>query len=560
MEKQDLLPTSATSTPALPHSRCPLGKSRCVRILLTIAAVGLAAAWFLPQCMHKHRKSPSDVCPFEQPDLSTPIFLSTRPRLFKILDDSLPEPHTLLLPVAPQVLQSESDNDFPGWKQTANVRYLMGDFTIDGGVIALSRKASTDNSTLSEDLYDMTVYLPLQTERESVFLGAFPSREQIMAEFQVQNVFSVAELPSHLSALKLEQILSTVAPDVLFKSLPQTVIAEFAEQHVDIQFSFEAQQAFWNSRFVKTDQEFVRLTFASRLAAWVHQRISKLIANSKVITEIELMTEFVRLSALCGGDLQSYPPIVGAGPNAAVLHYRTGLYRGLAHKPIQDNTFVLVDAAAEFAGYASDLTRTYARHNKWNKQMKEVYGIVSRVQEKFVQKHYQLDADWAAINRLAALDLTEELVHAGFILGTVEEALEKGVANAVFMPHGLGHPVGLDVHDPTPASFIGSVSDAAFVPGEGVDEFFAWSKQTRPALFDAALANFKVFKGHVCTVEPGVYFIPNLLEKVKEGPLSKFVNWSKIEEGDYVNTVGGVRIEDVVLFDHSGKKRVITRE
>ncbi|KAJ3063590.1 hypothetical protein HDU99_004772 [Rhizoclosmatium hyalinum] len=534
--------------------------SKAARVILGLSLAVTAMTMFMPGCM-SNNKSPSDVCPFEQPDISTPIYKSTRPHLFRILNKALPEPLTILLPVAPRILQAESDGEYPNWKQTANVKYILDQFTIDGGVVGLTRKANANAETQDGELYDISVYLPIQTDRDVVFTGAYPSKEALIEQFHVQEVYSVADLPAHL-AVKVksgESVVSTVSQDILFQSLPASVISELEGENVKIPFSFEAQQAFWNARFIKTDEELVRLTYASRLAAWVHKKVGKYISKADSITEIELHAEFTRLSALCGGDLQSYPPIVGAGPDAAVLHYRTGTFRGLAHAPVPDETFILIDAAPEFVGYTSDLTRTYPRHKKWNAQMKEVYGIVERVQSKFLHTHYQLDADWAAINLLSKIDLTEELIKAGFILGTVEEAVAANVANTVFMPHGLGHPVGLEVHDPTPASFIGSRFEAAFIPNEELGSFFAWSKETHPRLYDAALANFKVPKGHVCTVEPGVYFIPKLLEQVKKSPIAKFVNWTKIEEGDYVS-LGGVRIEDVVLFDHAGNKRIITRE
>ncbi|KAI9331482.1 peptidase M24, structural domain-containing protein [Obelidium mucronatum] len=557
VETEQLLPPMASTVNAK-VSKCIFAKSRCIRGLLAIAAVALAAATLLPSCMTK-KHSLSDVCPFKQPDVSVPIYHSTRPRLFSILNNTfVQQPHTILLPVAPHILQAESDGEYSGWKQAANIKYILDQFTVDGGVVALTKRAS---ATAAKEIYDIVVYLPIQSERDVVFTGAYPSKEELVKNFDVQDVFSVADLPTHLATQKSHktQILSTVLPETLFKSLPQSVVDQLAEKGIEIEYSFEALQAFHTSRFVKTEQELVRLAFASQLAAWVHKRVGKYIARADSVTEIELMTEFIRLSALCGGDLQSYPPIVGAGPNSAVLHYRTGTFRGLAHAPIDKDTFVLIDAAPEFVGYTSDLTRTYPRRKQWTREMREVYGIVERVQSKFVHEHYQLGADWAAINRLAAVDLTVELVNAGFILGTAEEAIAAGVANAVFMPHGLGHPVGLEVHDPTPASFFGSVDDAAFIPREeGMEEFFAWSKETRPALYDAARATFKVPKGHVCTVEPGVYFIPKLLEQVRKGPLAKFVNWAKLEAGNYVS-LGGVRIEDVVLFDHAGQKLIVTR-
>jgi Xaa-Pro aminopeptidase len=122
--------------------------------------------------------------------------------------------------------------------------------------------------------------------------------------------------------------------------------------------------------------------------------------------------------------------------------------------------------------------------------------------------------------------------------------------------------LGLEVHDPTPTKLALSAAQMAsfgvnpFAPGSLPS---AWSSHRNA--FAAAMANYTVFRGHVTTVEPGVYFIPELLELVrKDGDgsgRSKHINWKKLDEGNYVE-VGGVRIEDVILIDHDGKKRIIT--
>ncbi|KAJ3390781.1 hypothetical protein HDU84_007026 [Entophlyctis sp. JEL0112] len=571
----------------MPKSTHPLSKT-ALRWELTAALLTTAVVCFLgwsANDVRRMRALANDVCPtYRQPDISVPVFAETRPRLFSVLADTFADhtrPHTIILPTASHVLHAESDAEYSGWKQSANLKYLFDQFPVDGGVVTL------DQTPLG---YDITVYLPEQTEREIAFLGEYPSEEVIKGQFQVDNVLSVTELPARLTNMTKGgfEILSTVSILELYKALPRSVIDELTENQVKIQFSSEALQAFYQSRFVKTPAELQRLIYASRLAFWVHKQIEQLVLYSKVINEIELHTEFVRLSALCGGDLQScqcssflivpgsFPkidePIVGAKENSAVLHYRTGFNRTLAHLPIPEASFVLVDAAPEFVGYTSDLTRTYPRGNKWTNEMKEVYGIVERVQEKFLNEHYQEGANWAEITQLSRVDLTDELIRSGFILGSLQEAVDKGVAG-VFMPHGrfifqkptcklklarkgLGHPVGLEVHDPTPESTIDAHEVSSF---ESLgSSYFAWSKDAQPVLHAATMANFTVFRGHICTVEPGVYFIPRLLTAAREGPLAQYINWEKIDAGGYA-TLGGVRIEDIVLIDHDGRKRIITR-
>ncbi|KAJ3266966.1 hypothetical protein HDU77_008311 [Chytriomyces hyalinus] len=551
-----------------------------------ITAVGLTAGLSLLflSLNSESRMRPgslTDECPrhISPPSLANSIYVETRPRLFNELSKSLDaSPHILLVPSAPRPLHAESDSEYSGWKQTANVKYLLDDYPIGGGLVALTR--CLENCT---DPYSLSIYLPVQTEREDVFMGAFPSAADLIKQYRVSNVYAVTQLAEHLAPFAKAGVLSTVPTPVLFESLPTHVTQEIVDGGVNVQYSADAVQSFHRARFVKTELELERLIFASRLAGWVHAGVAEYIYKSKSVSENDLYTEFVRLSSLCGGDLQAYPPIVGAGPNGAVLHYRTGASHASAHAKIQPNTFVLIDAAPEYAGYTSDLTRTYVRggkgsgkgmfecshhagkRNGWTREMKEVYGIVERVQQRFIDA-YALGADWSALNSDFFSNFTSELIQARFIVGvTLQEAIDLRAAS-VFMPHGLGHPVGLEVHDPTPTVFLaGSSAKSIKLLGNqtlglaATAEYWSWAKTQKPQLYNSELASYQVFKGHIATVEPGIYFIPKLLESVRKDSRGDCINWAKIDGGNYV-ALGGVRIEDVVMFGHDGVKRVITRE
>ncbi|KAJ3201059.1 hypothetical protein HDU67_001633 [Dinochytrium kinnereticum] len=167
--------------------------------------------------------------------------------------------------------------------------------------------------------------------------------------------------------------------------------------------------------------------------------------------------------------------------------------------------------------------------------------------------------------------LTRELRDAGFLVGEVEELVVKGAAG-IFMPHGLGHPVGLEVHDPIP---IPSTPCASTTPLRFSSTGPSWPSipfpNQRPTPFpsptslftgDAAatVLDFQIPRGHVATIEPGVYFIPYLLERVRGDPeRARFVGWEKVDGGRYVEVVGGVRIEDVVAVGVGGGVEVFTK-
>jgi Xaa-Pro aminopeptidase len=144
--------------------------------------------------------------------------------------------------------------------------------------------------------------------------------------------------------------------------------------------------------------------------------------------------------------------------------------------------------------------------------------------------------------------LTHGLHKHGFLIAdNVIDLVNAGVIS-VFMPHGVGHPVGLEVHDPYPASLAKKATDPPEIKGLR-DEYPLNLK------FDYPLQ-----PGHVHTVEPGVYFIPYLLGRAKNGAfgekITKMINWEKVAEFEHL---GGVRIEDCLAIGHDGISRIITK-
>ncbi|KAJ3332809.1 hypothetical protein HDU76_012994 [Blyttiomyces sp. JEL0837] len=503
----------------------------------------------------------SGYCP-PRPAYTHP-FLTVRPRLFQILDKAIDDDVAIILPTAERPIRAESDAEYAFWKQSPNVMYIMGPYTVSGGVIVLTKSKTTTTSSSDETelapLFNIDVYLPEQSEREAIFTGAFPSAETLAARHKVQGVYNVSSLPDRLQGTK--KILTTAPVTDLFRSLGAGVAKELKESGATIQYSLEAQQAFVKARFVKNAEELELLTYASQLAGWVHKQLERSIYYSWTVSENDLYAQFAYLSNMCRAPVLSYPSIVGAAEHGAILHYRTGedVLAG-GYDSIRRPSFILIDAAPEYFGYTSDLTRTYARNRVMTPNMKIVHDMVARVQHKFMHEYYHEGASWGDINAQFVVDITKELLDNGFLVGELDVLLKNGMFG-VFMPHGLGHPVGLEVHDPTPLNTVMTSNELTTLnlpdPTASTALPFAWSKSSNE--YTSAIANYTVFRGHITTVEPGIYFIPGLLESVKRDPVkSKFVNWDKSELGVFVE-IGGVRIEDVVMIDVDGKKRIITK-
>ena len=205
---------------------------------------------------------------------------------------------------------------------------------------------------------------------------------------------------------------------------------------------------------------------------------------------------------------------------------------------LQKGRMMVTDAGAETSlHYASDITRTTPVGGKFSQQQKEIYEIVLKANTESINatKPGFSNRD---LHFMACKIITAGMKDLGLMKGDIDEAVAAG-AHALFMPHGLGHMMGLDVHD---------------MEALGEDYIGYNDEVKRSDQFGTAFLRFALpYKpGHVFTVEPGCYFIPELIDMWKaEGKFKDFVNYSKIES--YMS-IGGIRIEDDVLITEKGHK------
>lgn len=261
-----------------------------------------------------------------------------------------------------------------------------------------------------------------------------------------------------------------------------------------------AQQAFVNitrdtnrllgalslSRQVKTEQELSYMKTASLVSVSAHLTLMR--AMKPNMYEYQAQALFEATCADCGLQDQSYPPIMGSGPHSAILHYNFN------SRLINGSELLLVDAAGEFRGYCSDITRTFPVNGHFTAAQRQIYNIVLAAQTAAISliKPNVLFRD---LELVAATEIVKGLAAAGLLQnGTVTEYLEAGM-QGLFMPHGLGHGVGLNVHD-----------------GVGVPTLQA---------------------GMVVTVEPGIYFIPALLEPAFNSSAGIYLNQELISQYMY---------------------------
>jgi Xaa-Pro aminopeptidase len=234
--------------------------------------------------------------------------------------------------------------------------------------------------------------------------------------------------------------------------------------------------------------------------------------------------------ALAKGGGTSFPIILSI--NGQTLHNH-------AHgNVLLKGRMMVTDAGAETnLHYASDITRTTPVGGKFSQKQKDIYEIVLKANTEAI-KATGPGISNRDLHFMACKIIASGMKELGLMKGDIDEAVEAG-AHALFMPHGLGHMMGLDVHD----------MEALGENFIGYNDVVKRSDQFGLAFLRFALP-YK--PGHVVTIEPGCYFIPELIEQWKaEGKFRDFINYTKIN--DYM-TIGGIRIEDDVLITEKGHK------
>lgn len=230
------------------------------------------------------------------------------------------------------------------------------------------------------------------------------------------------------------------------------------------------------------------------------------------------------------GGLIAFPPIVSI--DSQILHnndYGNRLKKG---------RLLVMDAGAESARhYGSDITRTIPVGGEFTSRQKDVYDIVLDAQMQAIQA-VRPGAVFKDLHLQTCRTIAAGLKDIGLMKGDVGEAVGRG-AHALFFPHGLGHMLGLDVHDMESLGEDNVGYDPAVPRSEQFGlAYLRMAKELRP--------------GYVMTIEPGIYFIPALIDKMRsEGKFLDFIHYDKLEK---FRNFGGVRIEDNILVTDKGHR------
>lgn len=289
--------------------------------------------------------------------------------------------------------------------------------------------------------------------------------------------------------------------------------------------SVELIKAVIKLRSIKEGCEIKEIEKAIEIAYHMHITAMKM-AKPGVI-EREIAGAIEGIAAKMGGGI-SFPIILSINGQTLHNHYHGNI--------LKEGRMMVTDAGAEsLLHYTSDITRTVPVGGKFNERQRQIYEIVLQANTETI-KIVKPGETNKNTHLLAAEIIAMGLKDLGFMKGDIKEAVKQG-AHALFFPHGLGHHMGLDAHDM-----------------EGLGENYVGydDEIKRSDQFGFAFLRFgkKYEPGHVFTIEPGIYFIPALIDMWKsKNKFVDFINYDKVEK---YKDFGGIRIEDNILVTSEG--------
>ena len=363
-----------------------------------------------------------------------------------------------------------------------------------------------------------------------IWMGPQPSVASVADSVGVEKSAPYTDLNAAVAKVLAEgRPVHFVKPSRYYNTMKIASLLGCGTDEVAGRFSLALTKAIISMRLVKEDCEIEAIDDACDLGYEMHTVARNSIVPGIIEQEIVGKMDGVTLSKGWG---VSFPTIL-------TQHGET-LHNHLHDKIIEPGKLMVIDAGAESnVHYASDFTRTYPTSGKFTAKQREIYQIVCDCNE-FAFSMTRPGISYREVHLKTMHLMLEELRALDIVRGDVQDMVEAGIAG-LFMPHGLGHNMGLDVHDMEDygENYVGYDDDQSRSPQLGLGSL----RMAR-----------KLVPGNVITDEPGIYFIPALIEKWKSEKTDQgFVNYQKLES--YYD-FGGIRLEDDVLVTADGARRL----
>ncbi|MEG2347922.1 MAG: M24B family metallopeptidase, partial [Cetobacterium sp.] len=306
-------------------------------------------------------------------------------------------------------------------------------------------------------------------------------------------------------------------------------LLEINYKQINKEYSEILVESIIKMRSIKTEEEIIELERATNVTREMHIEAMKRVKPGMKEYELVAILEYI---AKKYNGTTSFHTICTI--NGQILHNHCH------ENELKDGDVVLLDCGARLDnGYCGDMTTVFPVSGKFTEEQKEMYNLLIAMFEK-AEKCTKPGVTNKEVHLEVCKVLAEGMVKKGLLKGSVEEIVRAG-AHALFFPHGLGHMIGLDVHD---------------MENFGENKVGYDEKIERSSQFGLkSLRMGKELKpGYVLTIEPGIYFIPELIEKWKAQELHKeFINYDEIEKYKHF---GGMRYEGDFLITENGSRRL----
>ena len=366
------------------------------------------------------------------------------------------------------------------------------------------------------------------TLEDIIWMGPQPKLGELAEQIGVEYCENIDKLKKFLKSKKNKKIKIHFLP--IYRGDQSLKLAELLDENpykLKSKVSNKLVEAVIAQRSIKGEEEVAEIEYAMEIAYQMHTTAMRM-AKPKVI-ERDIAGTIEGIASSLGAGL-SFPSIVSK--NGQTLHNHSH------NNVLKVGDLLVCDAGAEsLLHYASDITRTTPVGGKFSYQQREIYEIVLTAQKNAINM-IKPGVKHVDVHLTAAKIIAAGLSQLGIMRGDSNAAVKAG-AHALFFPHGLGHMMGLDVHDM-----------------ENLGENYVGYDKNIKRSDQFGLAYLRLAKelepGFVFTCEPGIYFIPELIDQWKaKRKFKNYIDYEKVEE---FRNFGGIRIEDNILVTQIGYK------
>ncbi|MFM2315289.1 MAG: hypothetical protein RLZZ04_4565 [Cyanobacteriota bacterium] len=387
------------------------------------------------------------------------------------------------------------------------------------------------NTAIRLSAGELELFMDNPPPAATLWHGTTPNSDEIGAMIGADRVYPLAELAhkTQEAATIALQDLATYQQQCQLLNRPVAVANQAAD--LDFELDFKLAQVLVKLRSHHDDLALVELRSAARVSVAAHQAGMRATKNATTEAEIRGAMEGVIIAHNMSCAYNSIVTVQGE-----VLHNES------YHHPLQSGDLLLADVGAETPnGWAADITRTWPVSGKFSSTQKDIYEIVLQAHDDCIAQ-LRPGVEYQDLHLLAAEVIASGLVDLGILKGQPQDLVALD-AHALFFPHGIGHLLGLDVHD---LEDLGDV--AGYAPGRSRSDRFGlgYLRLNRP-----------LQSGMLVTIEPGFYQVPAILNDADfRAKYQDVVNWSRLSQ---FSDVRGIRIEDDVLVTETGAE-VLTAE